>query len=93
MDIRALAYVLHADGLVTAMHDTAPVRDGVHRVAILDLERGGDPVGELRLVGLDGRPARAVLGGVGDPPSSPTVAVDVPAGGSVTLASDGLPER
>ena len=93
VDIRALAYVLHADGLVTAMHDTAPVLDGVHRVAILDLERGGDPAGELRLVGLDGRPARAVLGGVGDPPSSPTAAVDVPAGGSVTLAPAELPER
>ena len=33
LDIEALAYVRRKDGFLTSMHDVAPKREGVHRMA------------------------------------------------------------
>ena len=95
LDIRAMAYVLHADGLLTTMHDMAPVGSNdsrVHRVATFDPGRGGRSLGLLRLVNPGPTTARATIMGTDDRGASPGsgVVVDVPAGGSTTLTSPDL---
>ena len=87
LDILALSYVRHSDGLVTAMHDTAPVRAGVHRLAVFEEMAGHGQVGLLRLVNGGRQTAEIVLGGIeaGGEPSPRSVATPVPPARSVTL--------
>ena len=87
LDIRTLSYVRHSDGLVTAMHDTAPVRAGVHRLAVFEEMAGHGQVGLLRLVNGGRQTAEIVLGGIeaGGEPSPRSVATPVPPARSVTL--------
>ena len=93
IDIQALAYIRHSDGLLTTMHDTLPVRDGIHRVPTFAV--ANDRVPDtllLRLVTLGAQPGHAILGGLNAGPSSPTVLMAIPAGRSVTVPTETLRE-
>ena len=50
LDIEVLSYVITADGLLTAMHDTVPSAGGRHRVAIFNPDISTNRMSHLRLV-------------------------------------------
>ena len=43
LDIEALSYIRTTDGFLTAMHDTVPVVDGRHEVAIFNPGSNAEP--------------------------------------------------
>ena len=94
LDIEALAYVRHKDGFLTSMHDAAPVRDGLHRVATFNPASNYRQVSLLRIVNLGDVAARVTIKGIDGNGKSPgsQIEVSVPAHRSVTLASKALEE-
>ena len=63
LDIRVLSYVRAADGVVAAMHDMAPLRDGRYRVATLNPGSNPDQQSLLRLVNPDEDAAEVTVTG------------------------------
>ena len=94
LDIDVLAYVRHADGFLTSMHDVAPKRGGVHRVATFNPGSNTRQVSRLRIVNLDAEPAEVTIRGIDDDGASPGdgVTATVPAGQSLTLDAKALEE-
>ena len=97
LDIEVLSYVRTTDGFLTAMHDVAPQRDGVHHVATFNPGSNPDQESLVRLVNPGTENATVTIRGVDDHGASPgsAVEVSVPAGASRTysaadLEADGL---
>ena len=92
LDIEALAYVRHPDGLLTSMHDVAPKRGGVHRVATFNPASNERQVSYLRVVNLGIQEARVRVEGIDGAGASPGSGVffEVPAGRSRTLDAKAL---
>ena len=87
LDFEALSYIRTADGFLTAMHDTVPVRDGAYEVAIFNPGSNPNQVSGLRLVNPGSEDAEVTITGVDDAGASPgsAVVLTVPAGGSRTI--------
>ncbi len=92
LDFEALSYIRTADGFLTAMHDTVPVRDGAYEVAIFNPGSNPNQVSGLRLVNLGAEDAQVTITGIDDAGVSPgsTVALTVPSGASRTIAAADL---
>ena len=82
LDIEPLAYVRTADGFLTAMHDTAPVAAGSHRVAIFNPADNARQRSRLRVVNPGRERAEVTVVGTDDAGASPggVVRFTVPAG-------------
>ena len=92
LDIEVLAYIRTTDGFVTAMHDLAPIVDGVHRVVFLNPASNTEQVSRLRLVNPGEGDATVTITGIdsaGESPGDP-VSATVAAGVSLTLTSADL---
>ncbi len=89
LDIEVLSYIRTPDGFLTAVHDVAPVEDGLHRVATFNPGSNRNQASVLRLVNAGAVPARATVTGIDDRGASPggPVTVTVPAGGSRTVTA------
>ena len=94
LDIEALAYVRHKDGFLTSMHDVAPKRLGIHRVATFNPASNYRQVSQLRIVNLGADPAQVTIKGIDGNGQSPgtDVAVTVPIRRSLTLDAKALEE-
>ena len=92
VDYGVLAYVRHADGFLTAMHDSAPAWDGAHRVATFNPGSNWRQVSRLRLLNTSASDLAVRVRGIDDAgtPSAGTVSVTVPARRSVTLDAAAL---
>ena len=92
LDFEALSYIRTADGFLTAMHDTVPVRDGAYEVAIFNPGSNPNQVSGLRLVNLGAEDAQVTITGIDDAGVSPgsTVALTVPAGASRSIEAADL---
>ena len=92
LDFEALSYIRTADGFLTAMHDTVPVRDGAYEVAIFNPGSNPNQVSRLRLVNPGAEDAQVTITGIDDAGASPgaPVTVTVPAGASRTIEAAGL---
>ena len=92
LDFEALSYIRTADGFLTAMHDTVPVRDGAYEVAIFNPGSNPNQVSGLRLVNPGAEDAQVTITGIDDAGVSPgsTVALTVPSGASRTIAAADL---
>ena len=91
--VEVLSYVRTVDGLLTAMHDIAPVSDNVHRVATFNPASNLDQASSLRIFNSGGADAAATITGIDDHgASSGPVRIDVPAGAAVTLTAEELEE-
>ena len=91
LDIEVLAYGRTADGFVTALHDTVPVDNDMHRVVFFN--PGGRPAQEsrLRLVNPSDEDAQAVITGIDDDyDDSGRVEIEIPAHATVEYTSDEL---
>ena len=71
LDIEVLAYIRTTDGFVTAMHDLAPVTDGVHRVVFLNPASNPNQVGRIRIVNPGETEAAVTITGVDGAGASP----------------------
>ena len=89
LDIKALAYVRHADGLVTAMHDVLPNRGGIYLFPAFGASANAynEHVRLMRLVNLGASSSQVTLMDVaaGSESRPSGMVVDVPAGHSLTL--------
>ena len=92
LDIEVLAYIRTEDGLLTAMHDTVPVRDGTYEVAIFNPGSNANQVSRLRLTNPGEAPAQVTVTGTDDAGASPGASVmfEIPAGESLTLSASDL---
>ena len=89
LDLEVLSYVRTTDGFLTAMHDLAPVADGVHRIAIFNPGSNTSQVSRLRLLNTGEEAAQVMIEGTDDRGMSPGSAVEVAvaAGASRTLTA------
>ena len=92
VDYEVLAYARHADGFLTALHDTVPVWDGAHRVATFNPGSNWRQVSRLRLLNAGPSDVPVHVRGIDSAgaPSAGTVSVTVPAWRSVTLDAQAL---
>ena len=102
--VDVFAYVRHADGFVTSMHDAAPgpaapvagapVRDTHHRIGFLNPGSNRAQVSSLRLINPGTAAAEVTITGRDDGGRSPgdTVRVTVPAGAARTYTAAQLEE-
>ena len=92
LDYAALAYARHADGFLTALHDSAPVWDGAHRVATFNPASNWRQVSRLRLLNAGPEDLPVRIRGIDDAgaPSAGTVSLTVPARRSATLDAQAL---
>ena len=92
LDIEVLSYVITADGLLTAMHDTVPSEGGRHRVAIFNPDISTNRMSHLRLVNPGEEAAEVSIVGVDDRGESPgsEVTTTIPAGASRTFTAADL---
>ena len=89
LDLEVLSYIRTRDGFLTAMHDLAPVADGVHRIAIFNPGSNTSQVSRLRLLNTGEEAAEVTIEGTDDRGMSPGSAVEVTvaAGASDTLTA------
>ena len=92
VDIEALAYVRHADGFLTSMHDAARERDGARRIATFNPGSNYRQVSRLRLAHGGAEPLAVRVTGTDDAGSAPggVVTVDLPSGAAASHAADAL---
>ena len=91
LDFEVLSYIRTTDGFLAAMHDTVPARDGLYHVATFNPGTNVEQESRLRLVNPTAEAAGVVVTGVDDDGASGTaVALEVPAGASVTLTASDL---
>ena len=88
LDIVALTYARHADGIVTSLHDVAPSGRGRHRVATFGPASAG-PRSLLRVVNAGTAAAEVAVRGTDDRgrPGAGVVRLSVPAGAATTLTA------
>ncbi len=91
-DYAVLAYVRHADGFLTSLHQAAPVWAGAHRVATFNPGSNNRQVSWLRLLNTSRENLPVRIRGVDDAgqPSAGPVSLTVPAQRSVTLDARAL---
>ena len=89
LDLQVLSYVRSEGGLVSAMHDLAPVAtDGSHRVVYFNPASNRRHVSKLRLANDGGQTAAVTITGLDDRGAqSGTVTLAVPAMSAATLTS------
>ena len=85
LDIEVLAYIRTTDGFVTAMHDLAPVTDGVHRVVFLNPASNSNQVGRIRIVNPGETEAAVTITGVDGAGASPGEPVQTTVGARESL--------
>ena len=92
LDFEVLSYIRTVDGFLAAMHDTVPAADGLFHVATFNPGANVDQESRLRLVNPTAEAAGVVVTGVDDAGASSgtAVALEVPAGASVTLTASEL---
>ena len=88
LEIEALAYIRTEDGMLTSMHDLAPVSGGRRRIATFNPGSNTNQVSSLRLINPGDGPAAVVISGVDDRGRSPVneVRLTLEAGASRTLS-------
>ena len=89
LDIEVLSYIRTGDGFLTAMHDTAPVAEGRHEVAVFNPGSNANQESLLRLVNPGDVEATATITAVDDKGASPGdgATATVPAGASRTYTA------
>ena len=92
LDIEAVTYILHSDGFVTSMSDVAPVRGGIHRVAIFNEASSFGPRSLLRIVNPGEREAKVTIRGIDsdDQFTNSTATLTVQSNSSETLTAQQL---
>ena len=82
--LEVLAYIRTEDGLLTAMHDLAPVTEDGHRVAVFNPASNPNQISGLRLVNPGTEDAAVTIVGIDDAGVSPggEVVLTIPAGAS-----------
>ena len=92
--IDVFAYIRHADGFVTSMHDAVPVLDTHHRVAFLNPGSNRAQVSSLRLVNPGDAAASVTVTGRDEQGASPagSVRLTLPAGAARTYTAAQLEE-
>ena len=92
--IDVYAYVRHADGFVTSMHDAVPVRDTHHRIGFLNPGGNRAQVSSLRLINSGMAAAEVTITARDDVGESPdgTVRLTIPAGAARTYTAAQLEE-
>ena len=92
LDFEALSYIRTEDGVLTAMHDTVPVRDGAYEVAIFNPGSNSNQVSRLRLINPGDAAAEVTVTGIDDAGGSPGTSVEfeIPVGESFTLTASDL---
>ena len=92
LDIEVLSYIRTMDGFLTAMHDTAPWRDGALRIATFNPGSDLGQESSLRLVNVGGEAAAVTISGIDDMggASADPVTVELPAGDSRTYSARDL---
>ena len=92
--VDVFAYIRHADGFVTSMHDAAPEAGTRHRVAIFNPGSNRAQVSSLRLINPGDASARVTITGTDDQGASPgrPVRVTVPPGAARTYTAAQLEE-
>ena len=76
-DMHVLSYIRTEDGLLTAMHDFAPLTEGGHRVAIFNPGPNRNQVSLLRLINPGEQSAAVRITGIDDAGVSPGTAVSL----------------
>ncbi len=91
LDVEVLAYIRHADGFLTAMHDTVPGEGDVYRVATFNPGRNKNQESLLRLINPGTEEAAITIEGIDDAGnSSDTVRLTLPPGGARTVSAASL---
>ena len=93
LDLEVLAFIRHADGFLTSMHDTGPSGAGRrYRVAVFNPGSNPNQVSHLRLINPGDEEAEVEIVGIDDKGTSPgdTVEVSVGEGRTVTLSAADL---
>lgn len=87
LDTEVLAYVRTPDGFLTSMHDTAPLADNRHRVAVFNPGSNTNQLSWLRVVNPGAETATVDVTGIDDAGeySDYLVQIDVPPGGSQSV--------
>ena len=85
LDLEVLAYVRTRDGFLTSMHDVAPFRKGIHRVATLNPGSNERQVSQLRLVNTEPFETQAFITGTDDQGQGGHYTVRVPKHSARTL--------
>ena len=90
--VEVLSFIRTRDGFLTAMHDVAPERDGVHRVAVFNPGSNARQVSRLRLVNPGDGAAAVTIRGIDDAGASPggPVELSVPARGALMVSAADL---
>ena len=94
LDIEVLSYIRTSDGFLTAMHDTAPVEEGRHEVAVFNPGSNVNQESRLRLVNPGEEEATATITATDDRGASPGdgATVAIPAGSSRIYTAADLEE-
>lgn len=92
LDIEVLAYVRTPDGLLMAMHDSAPLRDAAYPVPLFNPASNRAQASSLRIVNRGSATATLIVTGVDDRGTSPgsDVRFSVPAGTVRTITAQQL---
>ena len=82
LDIEPQVFARTPDGALWEMHETAPVADGVYRIATFNPGSNANQVGRLRLVNPGDEPAAVTIRGTDDSGASrsPGVRLEIPPG-------------
>ena len=90
-DLEVLSYVRTTDGFLMPMHDVAPVKTGVHQVAIFNSASEIDHVSTLRLANAGSEDLESTITGIDDAGSAAgPVRTDVPSGSVLLLSAEDL---
>ena len=92
LDIEVLSYVRTGDGLVTAMHDTAPWSDGGLFIPVFNPGSNTRQASFLRLLNVGGDAATVTVTGTDDAgvPGAGSVSLAIPAGAARTYSAADL---
>ena len=90
-DLEVLSYVRTTDGFLMPMHDVAPVKTGVHQVAIFNPASEIDHVSTLRLANAGSEDLETTITGIDDAGSAAgPVRTDIPSGSVLLLSAEDL---
>ena len=89
LDIEPQVFARTPDGALWEMHETAPVADGVYRIATFNPGSNANQVGRLRLVNPGDEPAAVTIRGTDDSGASrsPGVRLEIPPGEAESLTA------
>lgn len=91
LDFEALSFIRTPDGFLTSMHDTVPIENGIHHVAIFNPGSNANQRSMLRLVNTTGESAVVSITGTDDEGEEHgEVRASIPAGASRTFTAADL---